>query len=145
MSSLPLAKAGVGSAVNDTTRQIGGAIGVAVIGSVFSSIYGSQVGDAIAGQPVPPGVADNIKDSVGFALQAAARIGGEAGAALADTARTAFIDGFHAALLVGGSVAVVGAIFVALFLPARARRQDVEAQEAEFSAERESLAPTPGS
>ena len=55
MGSLPLAKAGVGSAVNDTTRQIGGAVGVAVIGSVFSSIYSSEVADSIAGQPVPPG------------------------------------------------------------------------------------------
>ncbi len=144
MGSLPLAKAGVGSAVNDTTRQIGGAVGVAVIGSVFSSIYSSEVADSIAGRPVPPGLADGIKDSVGFALQAAGRIGGQAGAALADAARAAFIDGFHAALIVGGAVAVVGAICVVLWLPARARRQDIEAQEAEYSAERSALAPTPG-
>ena len=50
MGSLPLAKAGVGSAVNDTTRQVGGALGVAVIGSVLASVYGSQVGDFLAGQ-----------------------------------------------------------------------------------------------
>lgn len=146
MGSLPLAKAGVGSAVNDTTRQIGGAVGVAVVGSVFSSIYSSEVGDAIAGRPVPPDVANGIKDSVGFALQAAGRIGGEAGAALADAARSAFVDGFHAGLVVGGVMAAVGAVCVLLWLPARARRQDVERQGAEFDAEQQAaaLAPTPG-
>jgi EmrB/QacA subfamily drug resistance transporter len=147
MGSLPLAKAGVGSAVNDTTRQIGGAVGVAVVGSVFSSIYASQVGDAIAGQQVSSSVADGIKDSVGFALQAAGQIGGEAGAALADAAKSAFVDGFHAGLVVGGVMAAIGAICVVLWLPARARRQDVERQDAEFGAERRSaeLAPTAGS
>ncbi len=50
MGSLPLGKAGVGSAVNDTTRQVGGALGVAVIGSVLASIYGSQVGDFLPRQ-----------------------------------------------------------------------------------------------
>ena len=50
MGSLPLAKAGVGSAVNDTTRQVGGALGVAVLGSVFTSIYSAQIADRLAGQ-----------------------------------------------------------------------------------------------
>ena len=54
MGSLPLAKAGVGSAVNDTTRQVGGALGVAIIGSVLSSIYGNAIGDFFAGKPAPP-------------------------------------------------------------------------------------------
>jgi hypothetical protein len=49
MGSLPLAKAGVGSAVNDTTRQVGGALGVAVLGSVMSSTHGSRVSDTISG------------------------------------------------------------------------------------------------
>jgi EmrB/QacA subfamily drug resistance transporter len=145
MGSLPLAKAGVGSAVNDTTRQIGGAVGVAVVGSVFSSVYGAQIADSIVGQPLAPDVATGIKDSVGFALQAAARIGGSAGAELADAARAAFIDGFHAGLIVGGVVAAIGAVCVVLWLPARARRQDVERQDAEFSDARTAeLSPTPG-
>ena len=53
MGSLPLAKAGVGSAVNDTTRQVGGALGVAIIGSVVSSVYGSKIADFFAGTPAP--------------------------------------------------------------------------------------------
>ena len=79
MGSLPLAKAGVGSAVNDTTRQVGGALGVAIIGSVLASTYGSKVGDAVAGQPLPGGVANDAKNSLGFALQTASQIGGPAG------------------------------------------------------------------
>ena len=66
MGSLPLGKAGVGSAVNDTTRQVGGALGVAVIGSVLASIYGSQVGDFLQGKPVPSGTAAQLKQSLGL-------------------------------------------------------------------------------
>ena len=76
MGSLPLAKAGVGSAVNDTTRQVGGALGVAVLGSVFTSIYGSHLGNALSGQTLPADVLEQAKDSVGAALRAAAAIGG---------------------------------------------------------------------
>src|SRR3989442_15823099 len=76
MGSLPLAKAGVGSAVNDTTRQVGGALGVAVIGSVLASTYGTKVGDAVAGQPLPRGVASEVKNSLGFALETASQLGG---------------------------------------------------------------------
>ncbi|HMG27744.1 MAG TPA: MFS transporter [Acidimicrobiia bacterium] len=134
MGSLPLAKAGVGSAVNDTTRQVGGALGVAIIGSVLASTYGSKVGDAVAGQPLPRGVANDAKNSLGFALGAASRLGGPAGQALADTARTAFVDGMHQGYLVGAAVLFLGAIAALIWLPARARRP-VEALEAQYEAE----------
>jgi EmrB/QacA subfamily drug resistance transporter len=134
MGSLPLAKAGVGSAVNDTTRQVGGALGVAIIGSVLASTYGSKVGDAVAGQHLPAGVAGDAKNSLGFALQTASQIGGPAGNALASTARTAFVDGMHQGYLVGAAVLILGAIAAAIWLPARARRP-VEALEADYEAE----------
>jgi EmrB/QacA subfamily drug resistance transporter len=121
MGSLPLAKAGVGSAVNDTTRMVGGTVGVAVIGSVFSSIYGSRLSDGVAGQPLPVDVVSGAKDSIGFALGAADRIGGPAGRALSDAATSGFVDGFHAGLAVGAAVAAVGMIGVLLWLPARAQ------------------------
>ena len=133
MGSLPLAKAGVGSAVNDTTRQVGGALGVAIIGSVLASTYGSQVGDAVAGQPLPNGVANDAKNSLGFALETASRLGGPAGNALAETARTAFVDGMHQGYLVGAAALIVGAIAALIWLPARARRP-VEELEAEYEA-----------
>jgi hypothetical protein len=135
MGSLPLAKAGVGSAVNDTTRQVGGALGVAVLGSVFTSIYGTQVADQLQGQPVPADVLAVAKQSVGGALQAAAQIGGQAGQALANVARSAFIDGFHAALLAGSVVTFIGIIVAIVWLPAHARDHDRELQRTEFLAE----------
>ena len=55
MGSLPPAKAGVGSAVNDTARELGGTLGVAIVGSVFSSVYASRLGEALLGSPVPAG------------------------------------------------------------------------------------------
>jgi Major Facilitator Superfamily len=134
MGSLPLAKAGVGSAVNDTTRQVGGALGVAIIGSVLASTYGSKVGDAVNGQQLPAGVANDAKNSLGFALQTANQIGGPAGNALASTARTAFVDGMHQGYLVGAAVLLLGAIAALIWLPARARRP-VEELEAEYEAE----------
>jgi EmrB/QacA subfamily drug resistance transporter len=134
LGSLPLAKAGVGSAVNDTTRQVGGALGVAIIGSVLASTYGSKVGDAVNGQQLPAGVANDAKNSLGFALQTASQIGGPAGNALASTARTAFVDGMHQGYLVGAIVLIVGAIAALIWLPARAPRP-VEELEAEYEAE----------
>ena len=115
MGSLPLGKAGVGSAVNDTTRQVGGALGVAVIGSVLASIYGSRVGEFLQGKPVPSGTAQQLKQSLGLALQASKQVPG-----LAATAIDGFIDGMHAGVLVAAAVAFVGAIIAFVWLPARA-------------------------
>jgi EmrB/QacA subfamily drug resistance transporter len=120
MGSLPPAKAGVGSAVNDTTRELGGALGVAVLGSVMSSSYRPDVSQAISGFPVPRGVAAAITDQVGAAMTVAERIGGAPGRQLADVASRAFTDGMGAAFLIGAVALLVGAAIVGLFLPARA-------------------------
>ena len=93
MGSLPLGKAGVGSAVNDTTRQVGGALGVAVIGSVLSSIYGSQVGDFLPASRCRAAPPQQLKQSLG--ARAAARASRSPGLA-AHRHRTAFVDGMHA-------------------------------------------------
>ena len=76
MGSLPTEKAGVGSAVNDTTRELGGALGVAVLGSVLSSVFASKMSDAVSGVELPPKAADAAQDSIGGALGVAASIGG---------------------------------------------------------------------
>jgi EmrB/QacA subfamily drug resistance transporter len=121
MGSLPLAKAGVGSAVNDTTRQVGGALGVAVLGSVMSSTYGPRVTEAISGLPVSSDQATAIHDQIGAALRAASEIGGEPGRMLADAASSGFADGMSTAFIIGAAALALGAVIVALFLPARAR------------------------
>ena len=76
MGSLPRAKAGVGSAVNDTTRQVGGALGVAVVGSVMTSAYGPRIArrSRRSGLHASPATVDQAKQGLGFAL--AARVEG---------------------------------------------------------------------
>ncbi|HEX8803313.1 MAG TPA: MFS transporter, partial [Acidimicrobiales bacterium] len=119
MGSLPPAKAGVGSAVNDTTRELGGALGVAVLGSVMSSSYRPDVAAAISGAPIPAEQADAITDQIGAAMAAAERVGGEPGRLLADVASRAFTDGMGTAFLIGAAALALGAVIVTLFLPAR--------------------------
>jgi hypothetical protein len=127
MGSLPLAKAGVGSAVNDTTRQVGGALGVAIIGSVVSSVYGSKVGDFFVGKPAPKAAVDTAKNSLGGAIAVAQNLAKtpipgakQISEQLVVTANAAFVDAFHWGAIVGASVLALGALVVVLFLPARA-------------------------
>ncbi|HZA26466.1 MAG TPA: MFS transporter [Actinomycetota bacterium] len=120
MGSLPLAKAGVGSAMNDTTRMVGGALGVAVLGSVLASAYGSAIEPALRG--FPPQVAQAAGDSIGAASTIAARLGPQ-GQGLLEVARSAFIDGLGDAVLVGAGVAALAGLLVLLFLPARGREE----------------------
>ncbi len=107
MGSLPLAKASIGSAVNDAARVTGGALGVAVLGSIMSSVYRGDM--------------DGAHDSLASALSAATQLGGADGARLAATAQEAFVSGMHAAVLVGAGIALAGAMIALLFLPARER------------------------
>ena len=121
MGSLPRAKAGVGSAVNDTTRQVGGAVGVAVLGSVLSSHYTSAVTDKI-GASVDPRLLEGITGGVGQAVGIGKAIPG--GDAIIVAAREAFVGGMHLAAVVGGVVTLIAALGVARWLPARARAED---------------------
>ena len=134
MGSLPLAKAGVGSAVNDTTRQVGGALGVAIVGSVLSSVYGSKIAEVLGGGNLPAEAVETAKGSLGGAL-AVARQAGAAGQSLQDAALGGFVDALHVAALVAAVAATLGVIIVAVFLPAHAKREDVEIQAVEYEAE----------
>ena len=115
MSAVPEAKAGVGSAMNDVNRQVAGAIGVAVIGSVASSAYTSKVSAATEGLPHVAAHAAN--DSVGGAAAVAAHLPAGAADALSAAAHGAFTDAIGVALLVGSGVALAGAALVKRHLP----------------------------
>ena len=117
MSSLPLGKAGVGSAVNDTTRELGGALGVAVLGSLAASHYAAAVGraDGLTGAS-----AAAARRSLGAALHVAGTIGGERGIAVAGAARAAFVDAMGVAMTVAALVALTAATLIARFMPGRA-------------------------
>jgi MFS family permease len=117
MGSLPLAKAGVGSAMNDTTRQVGGALGVAVLGSILAASYGAAIQPTL--QSAPPQLAQAAGDSIGAATTIAAQQG-PAGQGLLEAARSAFVQGMGDAVRVGAGVAALAALLVLLFLPARA-------------------------
>ena len=134
MGSLPLHQAGVGSAVNDTSREVGGALGVAIIGSMLSSLYSTNL-DAKLPADVPTQVRDAADQSVGAALQVSAQLG-RVGAPLADAARESFVYAMSRASLVTAAVAVVGALLAWRFLPARAAAAP-ELPSSERSPERE--------
>jgi hypothetical protein len=137
MGSLPKAKAGVGSAVNDTTRQAGGALGVAVIGSVFAARYHAAVDVPDA---IPAAARPLVHDSIGKAIEASSSFGlsPELTRTVHDAVSAAFIEGMRLAAWVG-TVIVIGAAFVAYrFLPARAER--AERDDAELEAEARRLA-----
>ena len=124
MGSLPRVKAGVGSAVNDATRQVGGALGVAVIGSAMSSVYRPRMSSLLRGTGAPAAAAEHITNSLGSALGVASRVGGEPGQLLARAAREAFVAGMQRGLLVSIGAAVAGALVAAFYLPARGGSED---------------------
>jgi hypothetical protein len=155
MGSLPLAKAGVGSAVNDTTRQVGGALGVAIVGSVLSSTYGSKIGDFFASRSKD--VPANLKPQFASARDAAhSSLGGAKAVAsslphqklplpaslvdqlardLNHVANQAFVDAMHGGVLVAAGATFIGAIVAVIWLPARARADDIEEQAGEYAEE----------
>ncbi|HMK11107.1 MAG TPA: hypothetical protein VK461_05980, partial [Acidimicrobiales bacterium] len=107
-----------GSAVNDTTREVGGALGVAVIGSVLASVYSAHLTDAAAGR-LPQPALETATSSVGAALAVAQRIG-PAAEPLVTAARQAFVDGMVIGSRLTAVVAVIGAVVALKWLPARA-------------------------
>jgi EmrB/QacA subfamily drug resistance transporter len=113
MGSVPREQAGVGSAVNDTTRQLGGVLGVAVIGSLLATRYSSRI-DGLA---LPAGTRSAARSSLGAALQAAGTLGGSAGQHLVEAGRSGFVDGFQFATLVVAAVIAASVVVVMLFLP----------------------------
>jgi MFS transporter, DHA2 family, multidrug resistance protein len=119
MGSLPREKAGVGSAVNDTTRQVGGALGVAIIGSLVASVYSREVGSVADQFGLNGASLAQAKGSLGGALAHAPSLGAQA-PAFVDAVRDGFVTAFSSGLRLGGIVIAVAAVLTWRFLPARA-------------------------
>jgi hypothetical protein len=132
MSSVPLGRAGVGSAMNDTVRMVGGTLGVAVLGSLLSSSYGANMEPAVKSLPQP--AADAASDSVGHASVVGDQIGGSAGQALSNAAETAFTTAMGSTLTVAAITALAGAALALIVLPARTRER---AEKSEFAMQAE--------
>jgi len=109
VESLPLAKQGLASAVNDTSREMGGAFGIAIIGSAFTAGYRSHIAGAL--HQLPAQVAGPARQAPAAALQIAGRLG-PTGRVLAHQAKTAFLGGQREALLIGAVALIVGVAFL---------------------------------
>lgn len=122
MASVPGRDIGVGSALNDTARQVGSALLIAVLGSLAKAVYSSQVA-LPAG--LPPALADPAKDSVGGASAIAASTGGAMGDAVQGAAAGAFANATEIAMLAAAAVALVSAAIVTHLMPAQAETVEV--------------------
>jgi DHA2 family integral membrane protein (MFS transporter) len=117
MQALPREKAGSASALSNTFRQVGGALGIAVLGSVLSTAYRDGIQDKLT--LLPAGVRHTAGESIEATLGVAAKLGPK-GKALVSPANDAFLHAMHVTALWGAGVAVLGAVVVALFLPGKA-------------------------
>ncbi|MBX3030293.1 MAG: MFS transporter [Chloroflexi bacterium] len=116
MAAVPRHRSGMGSALNDTTREFGAALGIAVLGSMVSSGYTQHVAGAIAG--LPDQARELASRSLGGAILVAEQMG-DAGASLVTAARAAFMAGNSSAMVVSAGIVVMAAIIVAIGLPNR--------------------------
>ena len=121
MGSLPREHAGVGSAMNDTVRMVGGSLGVAILGSLLSSSYGADMDGHVDG--LPPAAAHAASDSVGGAGVVADKLGGHAGQALNHAAEAAFSHAMSGTLTIAAGIAIAGSVVALLVLPGRTRER----------------------
>ena len=129
VGAVPAAKSGVASATNTVARMISGALGVAVIGSLVSSLYSNDLDGSLAGLPAQAQA--GAESSVGAASAIAAQLPGDAGSSLLATAGDAFTQAMGIGLLVAAALAVAAAVVVLRFMPSR--------EPAAAPADRESL------
>jgi hypothetical protein len=139
VGAVPAAKSGVASATNTVARMVSGALGVAVIGSLVSTLYSNDVDGSLVGLPAQAQA--SAEDSVGAASALAARLPGDAASSLLATAGDAFTQAMGAGLIVAAALAAATAVVVLRFLPAREpiAAQAEALEPALTDAERESL------
>src|SRR5882757_20957 len=119
MTTVPAHQAGAGSAINDTIREVGGALGIAIVGSLAENVYRSKLGSALATAYLPQPVSHLATSSVAAADIVGKHLGGASGARLTAAAHTAFTTAMATGMRVSAVVALVSAIGVAFALPAR--------------------------
>ena len=116
VASLPRSKQGVASAVNDVSRELGGALGIAVLGSLMNGVYRAEMADSTA--TLPAGVGEKARGSLAAAQQIGEQLGPQ-GHQLVLHAQTAFLHGFIHGLIGGAALLLLGAVFVAVRAPGR--------------------------
>lgn len=129
VSSLPRAQQGVASAVNDVTREVGAAVGIAVLGSLFNTGYRDGIASVV--RRLPEEVGHVVGESPAGGLSIAGEIGSSE---LALAVKDAFVNGLESAMFAGAVLAAVGAVFIVLRAPKRATEVEAEAVELEGEA-----------
>jgi EmrB/QacA subfamily drug resistance transporter len=129
MGSLNADKAGVGSAVNDTTRELGGTLGVAIVGSVFASVYSSRLGSDSALAALPADVRSAMERSMAAAYEVIGQLPAGRITDVRHAVNHAFLDGLQVGSLVCAGIALGAAVVVAGLLPQRARQSTPRATE----------------
>jgi fucose permease len=119
--TLPADKQGVASALNDTSRELGGAVGIALLGSVLSAGYRAAMEPAMAG--LPPELAEPASEGIGSAFAVAAQAG-ENGPLIIDAAQHAFVDGWVQSMWLGVGLAAAAVLFLVVRGPRRSREVD---------------------
>ncbi|MEV6960401.1 MFS transporter [Streptomyces sp. NPDC051207] len=129
MQTVPREKAGSASALSNTFRQVGAALGIAVLGSVLSTAYRNGIEDKLGAVP------EHLRHTAGESIEATLGVAagmGPAGRSLVAPAHDAFLQAMHVTALLGAGVAVLGAVVVALFLPGRQRAQRQEEKDGQL-------------
>ena len=126
--SLPVEEQGVASALNDTTREVGTTIGVALIGSVLSAGYSSAVADTADRLPGP--AADAVREGIGGAVAVTQQMGA-AGEGVLHSARVAFVDGWSGSMWLSAGLALAAAVFALVWTPGRDEEMALRAEALE--------------
>ncbi len=126
MAAVPRDRAGMGSATNDTTRELGGALGVAVLGSLLASQYTSGMADAVA--DLPPDLQEVAESSIGGALGLVQQ--GLVPESIADVARSSFVDGLTLAAITGGVLVFLAMFAVKRYLPSDRHNEAITGEAA---------------
>jgi DHA2 family multidrug resistance protein-like MFS transporter len=136
----PPERAGVASGISETGAELGGALGIAVLGSIGVAVYRNELADAVLAG-VPPAQAASASDTLGGALEVADTLQEQPAAALLDTAQEAFTQGLQIAALTGAAVAVATAVMAAVFLRRTRTGPPPEPRASEQDASVEAAAP----
>jgi len=127
MTTVPARQAGAGSAINDTIREVGGALGVAIVGSLAAAAYRSRLAGVLAAHHAPGAVIHAATDSVAAADMVGRQIGGRQGGELIGAAHDAFVSSMGLGIRVAAAVALVSAAAAVFALPRQPRPRPAEA------------------
>jgi hypothetical protein len=124
---VPEEDAGIGSAVNDVSRELGGALGIATIGSVVSSVYRSNVDDALVG--LPADVAEVAGESVGVAALTAQQLPADIGASVLEAANAAFVDAMTTGFQISAAILMTAVVIAFTLIPTRMRTSQAQVED----------------